>query len=492
MSLAFFTRTRTGEVQSRIANDIGGMQATVTTTATALVSNATTVIAAFIAMAVLDWRLTIASLIMLPFFVWVSRRVGTERRRITRERQRTLATISSIVQESLSVSGIMLGHTMGRSRALSESFAGESDKLADLEVSSNMAGRWRQSTIQIVMSAMPAVIYWVTGLTGRGDHMAISIGTLVAFTTLQQSLFRPATQLMSTGVDIQSSLELFGRIFEYLDLPVDIAEPAHPVTPAKIRGEVRLNDVSFSYAGQDAGAADAAARERPTLKDIDVTIPAGHSLAIVGETGSGKTTLSYLIPRLYDVTSGSVTIDGVDVRDLAFGTLAETVGVVSQETYLFHASVAENLRFAKPSATDDEIVAAAKIAHIHDHLTSLPDGYDTIVGERGYRFSGGEKQRLAIARAVLRDPPVLVLDEATSALDTQTEQAVQEAIDAASAGRTTITIAHRLSTIRDADEIIVLDRGEVAERGTHDSLLALGGHYAALINRDADLAGVAA
>jgi ATP-binding cassette, subfamily B, bacterial len=492
MSLAFFTRTRTGEVQSRIANDIGGMQATVTTTATSLVSNLTTVIASVIAMVVLDWRLTIASLVMLPVFVWVSRRVGTERRRITRDRQRQLAVLSSIVQESLSVSGILLGHTMGRSASLADSFSGESNKLSDLEVSSNMAGRWRQSTIQIVMSAMPAVIYWVTGLTGRGDHMAISIGTLVAFTTLQQNLFRPAVQLLSVGVDIQSSLELFGRIFEYLDLPVDISEPAHPVIPAKIRGEVRLNDVSFSYAGQGSDAADAAGRERPTLKDIDVTIPAGHSLAIVGETGSGKTTLSYLIPRLYDVTSGSVTIDGVDVRDLAFGTLAETVGVVSQETYLFHASVAENLRFAKPSATDDEIVAAAKIAHIHDHLTSLPDGYDTIVGERGYRFSGGEKQRLAIARAVLRDPPVLVLDEATSALDTQTEQAVQEAIDAASAGRTTITIAHRLSTIRDADEIIVLDHGEVAERGTHDSLLALGGHYAALINRDADLAEVAA
>jgi ATP-binding cassette subfamily B protein len=492
MSLAFFTRTRTGEVQSRIANDIGGMQATVTTTATSLVSNLTTVIASVIAMVVLDWRLTIASLVMMPVFVWVSRRVGTERRRITRDRQRQLAVLSSIVQESLSVSGILLGHTMGRSASLADSFSGESNKLSDLEVSSNMAGRWRQSTIQIVMSAMPAVIYWVTGLTGRGDHMAISIGTLVAFTTLQQSLFRPAVQLLSVGVDIQSSLELFGRIFEYLDLPVDIAEPARPVIPAKIRGEVRLSDVSFSYAGQGSDAADAAGRERPTLRDIDLTIPAGHSLAIVGETGSGKTTLSYLIPRLYDVTSGSVTIDGVDVRDLAFGTLAETVGVVSQETYLFHASVAENLRFAKPSATDDEIVAAAKIAHIHDHLTSLPDGYDTIVGERGYRFSGGEKQRLAIARAVLRDPPVLVLDEATSALDTQTEQAVQEAIDAASAGRTTITIAHRLSTIRDADEIIVLDHGAVAERGTHDSLLALGGHYAALINRDADLAEVAA
>jgi ATP-binding cassette subfamily B protein len=487
MSLAFFTRTRTGEVQSRIANDIGGMQATVTTTATTLVSNLTTVVASVIAMIVLDWRLTIASLIMLPVFVWVSRRVGTERRRITRDRQRQLAVISSIVQESLSVSGILLGHTMGRSASLSDSFSGESTKLSDLEVSSSMAGRWRQSTIQIVMSAMPAVIYWVTGLTGSGDHMAISIGTLVAFTTLQQNLFRPAVQLLSVGVDIQSSLELFGRIFEYLDLPVDIAEPAHPVTPANIRGEVRLNDVGFSYPG-----ADSAGTGRPTLSGIDVTVPAGHSLAIVGETGSGKTTLSYLVPRLYDVTSGSVTIDGVDVRDMSFSALASAVGMVAQETYLFHASVAENLRFAKPSATDEELVAAAKVAQIHEHLLSLPDGYDTIVGERGYRFSGGEKQRLAIARAVLRDPPVLVLDEATSALDTQTEQAVQEAIDAVSAGRTTITIAHRLSTIRDADEIVVLDRGSIVERGTHAELLALGGHYAALVSRDADLAETAA
>jgi ATP-binding cassette subfamily B protein len=507
MSLAFFTRTRTGEVQSRIANDIGGMQATVTTTATALVSNLTTVVATVIAMTVLDWRLTIASLAMLPFFVWVSRRVGTERRRITRDRQRQLAVLSSIVQESLSVSGILLGHTMGRSASLTSSFAAESGKLSDLEVSSSMAGRWRQSTIQIVMSAMPAVIYWVTGLTGRGDHMAISIGTLVAFTTLQQSLFRPAVQLLSVGVDIQSSLELFGRIFEYLDLPVDIAEPARPVVPERIRGEVRLSGVSFGYGGAssaspdsaspdsaspDSASPDSASTVRPTLRDINVTVPAGRTLAIVGETGSGKTTLSYLIPRLYDVTAGSVTIDGIDVRDLPFAVLSGAVGVVSQETYLFHASVAENLRFAKPDATDEELVAAAKVAQIHDHLTSLPDGYDTIVGERGYRFSGGEKQRLAIARAVLRDPPVLVLDEATSALDTQTEQAVQEAIDAASAGRTTITIAHRLSTIRDADEIVVLDHGEVAERGTHGELLALGGRYAALVNRDADLAEAAA
>jgi len=482
MSLAFFTRTRTGEVQSRIANDIGGMQATVTTTATTLVQNLTLVIASFVAMFALDWRLSVASLIMLPFFVWISRRVGTERRRITRDRQQQLSAISSIAGESLSVSGILLGHTMGRSASLSSDFAVASEKLSDLEISSNMAGRWRQSLIQVVMSSMPAVIYWVTGLTGRGSHMAISIGTLVAFTTLQQGLFRPSTQLLSVGVDLQSSLELFGRIFEYLDLPVDIAEPSSPVPVGHVAGEVRLRDVSFSYAGSP----------RPTLSGINVTVPAGRSLAIVGETGSGKSTLGYLIPRLYDVTSGSVTIDGIDVRDLSFASLASAVGMVSQETYLFHASVADNLRFAKPSATDEELVAAAQVAQIHDHLMSLPDGYDTIVGERGYRFSGGEKQRLAIARAVLRDPPVLVLDEATSALDTQTEQAVQEAIDAVSAGRTTITIAHRLSTIRDADEIIVLDHGSIVERGSHPDLLARGGHYAALVNRDADLAEAAA
>ncbi|MEU5391471.1 ABC transporter ATP-binding protein [Streptomyces tibetensis] len=477
MSLAFFTRTRTGEVQSRIANDIGGMQATVTSTATSLVSNVTSVVATIVAMIALDWRLTVVSLLLLPVFVWISRRVGNERRKITTQRQKQMAAMAATVTESLSVSGILLGRTMGRSDSLTKSFADESEELVDLEVRSNMAGRWRMAVITIVMAALPAVIYWTAGMALQLGGPAVSIGTIVAFVSLQQGLFRPAVSLLSTGVQIQTSLALFQRIFEYLDLPIDITERPDPVRLDRIKGEVRFENVSFGY--DDKGG--------PVLDGIDLTVPAGGSLAVVGPTGAGKSTLGYLVPRLYDVTGGRVTLDGTDVRDLDFDTLARAVGVVSQETYLFHASVAENLRFAKPDATDEELHQAAKAAQIHDHIAALPDGYDTVVGERGHRFSGGEKQRLAIARTILRDPPVLILDEATSALDTRTEAAVQDAIDALSADRTTLTIAHRLSTVRGADQIVVLDAGRAVERGTHEDLMEEGGRYAALVRRDAQL-----
>ncbi|MFF7529334.1 ABC transporter ATP-binding protein [Streptomyces bobili] len=479
MSLAFFTRTRTGEVQSRIANDIGGMQATVTSTATSLVSNFTSVVATIIAMIALDWRLTVVSLLLLPVFVWISRRVGNERRKITTQRQKQMAGMAATVTESLSVSGILLGRTMGRADSLTNSFSDESERLVDLEVRSSMAGRWRMSVIGIVMSAMPAVIYWTAGMTLQLGGPGASLGTIVAFVSLQQGLFRPAVSLLSTGVQIQTSLALFQRIFEYLDLPVDITERADPVHLDQIKGEVRFEDVEFRYDGDDTVA--------PVLTGIDVSVPAGSSLAVVGPTGAGKSTLGYLVPRLYDVTGGRVTLDGVDVRDLDFDTLARAVGVVSQETYLFHSSIADNLRFAKPDATDEELYAAARAAQIHDHIAALPDGYDTVVGERGHRFSGGEKQRLAIARTILRDPPVLILDEATSALDTRTEHAVQQAIDALSANRTTLTIAHRLSTVRSADQIVVLDSGRLAERGTHEELLERGGRYAELVRRDTRL-----
>ena len=476
LSLAFFTRTRTGEVQSRIQNDIGGVQNVVTNTATSIASNVTTVAATVVGMFVLNWKLALFALALIPLFAFLTRRVGQERRRIAKTTQETLADISSQVQESLSVSGILLGKTMGRGAELADRFEGDSLRLADLEVRQRMAGRWVMASIQTSFAIMPAAVYWFGGLALAHGSTAVSVPMLVAFTTLQTRLFFPVGSLLGVGLDVQTSLALFDRIFEYLDQPVDIFEKPNALERID-PGDVVFDRVWFRYVDHDW-----------TLQDVGFTVDEGTTTALVGETGSGKTTLAYLAARLYDVDRGSVSIGGVDVRDLSFKALSDLVGVVSQETYLFHASVAENLRYAKPDATDDELEAAAEAARIHHVIASLPEGYETVVGERGYRFSGGEKQRIAIARTILRNPPILVLDEATSSLDTETERLVQEALDRLSEGRTTIAIAHRLSTVRDADQIVVLDHGRVVEIGRHEELLARGGRYAVLVSRDAELA----
>ncbi|HET6937605.1 MAG TPA: ABC transporter ATP-binding protein [Nocardioides sp.] len=469
-SIAFFTRTRTGEVQSRITNDIGGMQSVVTSTATSIASNLTTTVATAVAMLALSWRLALISLVVMPPAIWLSRRVARMRREITSAQQKELADLNVTIEEGLSINGVQLAKSMGAGPALVRRFTESSARLIDLELRSSLAGRWRMASMSVLFAAIPAVIYLSAGLPMTRGTM--TIGTLIAFTALQGQLFRPLMGLLNTGVQVVSSLALFQRVFEYLDLPVDIDEPTDPVDldTTAVRGRVRFERVGFSYGDSDV----------PALVDVDLDVPAGATLALVGETGSGKTTLGSLVARLHDPTSGIVTIDGVDVRRIRLADLARIVGIVSQETYLLHTTVRENLRYAKPDATDAEIEAAARAARIHDLVASLPDGYDTVVGSRGHRFSGGEKQRIAIARTLLRNPRILVLDEATSALDTETERAVQEAFDSLAEGRTTITIAHRLSTVRHADQIAVLDHGQVVERGTHDELLEEEGRYAAL------------
>ena len=469
-SIAFFTRTRTGEVQSRITNDIGGMQGVVTSTATSIAANLTTTVATAVAMIALSWRLSLISLIVMPPAIYLSRKVAALRRAITAQRQRELADLNVTIEEGLSISGVQLSKTLGTSAALVDRFTRTSERLIDLQLRSDLAGRWRMASMSVIFAAIPAAIYLCAGLPATRGHM--TIGTLVAFTALQGGLFRPLTSLLNVGVSITSSLALFARIFEYLDLPVEIDEPAEPVVvdPDRIRGDVRIEDVTFTYGSSDTAA----------LAGIDLTVPAGQTLALVGETGSGKSTLGSLMARLADPTAGRITIDGIDLRRFRLADLARIVGVVSQETYLLHTTVRENLRYARPDATDEQIEDAARAAQVHELISSLPEGYDTVVGERGYRFSGGEKQRLAIARTLLRNPRVLVLDEATSALDTATERAVQQAFDELARGRTTITIAHRLSTVRDADQIAVLDHGRIVETGTHESLLEGAGRYAAL------------
>jgi ATP-binding cassette subfamily B protein len=469
-SIAFFTRTRTGEVQSRITNDIGGMQTVVTSTATSLASNLTTVVATLVAMLALSWQLTLVSLLVLPPSIWLTRRVARIRRAVTAAQQRELADMNVIIDEGLSISGVQLTKTMGSGTALVQRFTASSERLVDLELRAQLAGRWRMAATSVVFAAIPAVIYLSAGLPFTAGTM--TIGTLVAFTALQAGLFRPITGLLDIGVSLVSSLALFARIFEYLDLPVEVDDPVAPVhvDPSRVEGHVRIEDVTFSYPGSDAAA----------VAGITLDVPARSTLALVGETGSGKSTLAALAARLYDPDAGRITIDGIDLRDMRLADLARIVGVVSQETYLLHTTVRENLRHARPDATDADIEAAARAAQIHDLIAGLPEGYDTVVGSRGHRFSGGEKQRIAIARTLLRDPRVLVLDEATSALDTETERAVQRALDELSHGRTTITIAHRMSTVRGADRIAVIDHGRTVESGTHDDLLARRGRYATL------------
>ncbi|WP_018334164.1 ABC transporter ATP-binding protein [Actinomycetospora chiangmaiensis] len=468
LSLGFFTRTRTGEVQSRITNDIGGMQSVVTSTATSVAANLTTVIASAVAMVALSWQLSLVTLLVLPPAVLLSRRVARLRRTITAQRQRELADLNVTIEEGLSIDGVRLSRTLGTGDALVTRFTDSSLRLTDLELRSQLAGRWVMATMSIVFAAIPALIYLGAGLPWTAG--ALSIGTLVAFTSLQAGVFRPLSSLLDVGVSVSASLALFARIFEYQDTVIEVEEPEHPVDLPAPRGDLRLEHVTFTYPGAD----------RPALDDVSLDVPAGTTMALVGETGSGKSTLGSLVARLHDPDAGRVTIDGVDLRDLRLDDLAAIVGVVSQETYLLHATVMDNLRYAKPDATDAEILAATRAAQVHHVIESLPEGYGTVVGPRGHRFSGGERQRLAIARTLLRNPRILVLDEATSALDTATERAVQEAFDALAAGRTTLTIAHRLSTVQDADRIAVLDHGRVVESGTHTDLVSERGRYAEL------------
>jgi ATP-binding cassette, subfamily B, bacterial len=489
MSLRFFTGARTGDLQSRLQNDVGGVQSVVTNTASSVLSNVVTVLSTVVAMLLLSWQLTALSFAVVPVFVYLTWRVGRARRQISKETQESLAELSTLTEETLSVSGVLLAKTFDRQRDAIERYREGNRRLAWLQVRQQMVGRSFFALVQVFFSASPALIFLVAGYSN------LSLGTIVAFTTLQTRLLFPIGNMLQTAVEVQSSLALFERIFAYLDLEQDIVDApgARELPKERVRGEVELDDVYFRYdepvqpAALEAqavevdgdGARPVAPREW-TLEEVSLEIQPGQLAAIVGPSGAGKTTISYLVPRLYDVTRGHVRIDGVDVRDIKLASLAEMIGMVTQETYLFHSSVRENLLYAKPDATQEELEAATRAAAIHDRITELSEGYDTLVGERGYRMSGGEKQRLAIARVILKDPRILILDEATSALDTTSERLVQHALEPLMEERTTIAIAHRLSTILAANVIFVVDRGHLVEQGTHEELLRRGGLYAQL------------
>lgn len=483
MPLRFFTATRTGEIQSRLSNDVGGVQQVVTNTASGIVSNIATAASTIVLMAFIDLRLTILSLAIAPVFLLITRKVGAIRREVSKLTQQSMANLTATTQETLSVSGVLLTKTFGRQSEAIDRFSKENESLAGLEIRQQMVGRWFFMIISVFFSITPALVYWVAGRAIAGGDTALTIGSIVAFTTLQSRLFMPLGQLLNVHVDVQGALALFDRIFEYLDLDHEITDRpgAIALDPGSVRGNVEYDHVSFHYDSVPEGeqAVDGSV-PRLALDDVNIHIEPGQLVALVGPSGAGKTTLTYLLPRLYDVTDGAIRIDGHDVRNIRLESLGEVIGFVTQETYLFHSSIRDNLAYGKPDATDAELEAAARAAAIHDRIAELPDGYDTIVGERGYKMSGGEKQRLAIARVILKDPSILILDEATSALDTHSERLVQASLESLMRGRTTIAIAHRLSTILAADQILVIDRGRIVENGTHNQLLQRGGLYASL------------